>query len=63
MVDSAACYMILLYHVTKYRICKNKICQGPGTLFDGNMVVSAGMAHIHFLLTVTDIMTAVVNLL
>ena len=34
------------YHVKKYRICKNKICQGPGTLFDGNMVVSAGMAHI-----------------
>ena len=34
------------YHVKKYRICKNKICQGPGILFDGNMVVSAGMAHI-----------------
>ena len=34
------------YHVKNYRICKNKICQGPGTLFDGNMVVSAGMAHI-----------------
>ena len=34
------------YHVKKYRICKNKICQGPGTLFDGNMVVSAGMAHL-----------------
>ena len=33
------------YHAKKYRICKNKICQGPGTLFDGNMVVSAGMAH------------------
>ena len=33
------------YHVKKYRICKNKICQGPGTLVDGNMVVSAGMAH------------------
>ena len=36
------------YHVKKYSICKNKICQGPGTLFDGNMVVSAGMAHIMF---------------
>ena len=34
------------YHVKKYRICKNKICQIPGTFFDGNMVVSAGMAHI-----------------
>ena len=33
------------YHVKKYRICKNKICQIPGTFFDGNMVVSAGMAH------------------
>ena len=35
------------YHVKKYRICKNKIlCQGPVSCFDGNMVVSAGMAHI-----------------
>ena len=34
------------YHVNKYRICKNKICQGPVSCFDGNMVVSAGMAHI-----------------
>ena len=33
------------YHVKKYRICKNKICQIPGTFVDGNMVVSAGMAH------------------
>ena len=33
------------YHVKKYRICKNKICQGPVSCFDGNMVVSAGMAH------------------
>ena len=30
------------YHVKKYRICKNKICQGPVSCFDGNMVVSAG---------------------
>ena len=36
------------YHVKKYRICKNKICQIPGTFFDGNMVVSAGMAHIRY---------------
>ena len=34
------------YHVKKYRICKIKICQGPVSFFDGNMVVSAGMAHI-----------------
>ena len=34
------------YHVKKDRICKNKICQIPGTFFDGNMLVSAGMAHI-----------------
>ena len=34
------------YHVKKYRICKNKTCQGPVSCFDGNMVVSAGMAHI-----------------
>ena len=34
------------YHVKKYIICKNKICQGPVSCFDGNMVVSAGMAHI-----------------
>ena len=33
------------YHVKKYRFCKNKICQGPMSCFDGNMVVSAGMAH------------------
>ena len=32
----------------KNRICKNKICQGPVSFFDGNMVVSAGMAHITF---------------
>ena len=24
------------YHVTKYIICKNKICQGPVSCFDGN---------------------------
>ena len=34
------------YHVKKYIICRNKICQGPMSFFDGNMVVSAGMAHI-----------------
>ena len=33
------------YHVKKNRIFKNKICQGPVSFFDGNMVVSAGMAH------------------
>ena len=35
-------------HVITYRICKNKICQGPMACLDGNMVVSAGMAHIHY---------------
>ena len=39
-------YTPVHYHVKNYRICKNKICQIPGTFFDGNMVVSAGMAHI-----------------
>ena len=34
------------YHVKTYIICKNKICQGPVSCFDGNMVVSAGMVHI-----------------
>ena len=34
------------YHVKKYRICKNKICQGPVSCVDGNMVFSAGMALI-----------------
>ena len=34
------------YHVKKNRIYKNKICPGPVSFFDGNMVVSAGMAHI-----------------
>ena len=33
------------YHVKKYRICKNKICQGPVSCFDVNMVVSTGMAR------------------
>ena len=32
------------YHVKKIEFNK-KICQGPVSFFDGNMVVSAGMAH------------------
>ena len=42
------------YHVNKYRICKNKICQGPVSCFDGNMVVSAGMAHMMYLTVKLD---------
>ena len=34
-------------------ICRKKICQGPMSIFDGNMVVSAGMAHIQWNLTIT----------
>ena len=42
------------YHVKKYRICKNKICQGPGTLFDGNMVVSAGILRVPYTDRITN---------
>ena len=54
------------YHVKKYRICKNNICQGPGTLFDGNMVVSAGMAHMTNLLQKSiylDVIRIILNFL
>ena len=34
---------------------KNKICQGPVSCFDGNMVVSAGMAHMILVVTTCDI--------
>ena len=48
------CYQVVLvkvnipvhYHVKTKQNCRNKICQGSISFVDGNMVVSAGMAHL-----------------
>ena len=50
------------YHVKKNRICKNKICQGPVSFFDGNMVVSAGMAHIQIFFKLLLLIIIIISL-